>query len=74
MAESGTTAWKPDGRRKDGPKKGHIKWVRFHMSSRAQYRGRYLHHDSIGLIKKLAQKLRISKHRVTKSTHRHQAR
>lgn len=72
--ESGTTAWKPDGRRKDGPKKGHIKWVRYHMSSRPVYRGRYMKHDVIGLVKKLAKRLRISKHRTEKSTHRHQAR
>ncbi len=74
MAESGTTMFKADGRHKDGPKKGQIKWVRYHMSSRALYHGRYIHFDAVELVKKLANKLRISKHRVTKSTHRHQAR
>ena len=73
--ESNTTLWKPDGRHKDGPKKGHIKWVRYYMSPRPIYRGQYMKHGiAEGLVKRLAARLRISKHRVTKSTHRHQSR
>jgi len=73
--ESGTTIFKADGRHTSGPKKGWIKWVRYRMSSRAQYRGRYMKPGvAERLVKKLVKRLRISKHRRTKSTHRHQSR
>lgn len=72
--ESGTTMFKPDGRYKDGPKKGQIKWVRNSMSPNALYRGKYLP-SALDLVKKLAGKMRVSKHRSgAKSTHRHQSR